>query len=279
MSAAYERFSAAKSAVEQRLAGRRPAVGLVLGSGLGGVAGSFTDAVRIPYSEIPSFVAPSVAGHAGELVVGGFAGTTVACLSGRIHLYEGEPLERVVFGVRLLSVLGCRGVILTNAAGGIRADLGPGSLVVISDHLNLTGHNPLIGELEPGATRFIDMTTAYDPRFRALALDAARSAKLSVAEGVYAGVLGPSYETPAEVRMLRALGADVVGMSTVLETIALRERNVRVGAVSVVTNLAAGLGQGELDHADVQARGMAARDSLVSLLTAWVTRVAEELGE
>jgi purine-nucleoside phosphorylase len=279
MSAAYQRFSAAKSAVEQRLAGRRPAVGLVLGSGLGGVAGSFTDAVRIPYSEIPGFVAPSVAGHAGELVVGGFAGTTVACLSGRIHLYEGEPLERVVFGVRLLAVLGCRGVLLTNAAGGIRADLGPGSLVVISDHLNLTGHNPLIGELEPGATRFIDMTTAYDPRFRALALDAARSAKLSVAEGVYAGVLGPSYETPAEVRMLRALGADVVGMSTVLETIALRERNVRVGAVSVVTNLAAGLGQGELDHADVQARGMAARDSLVSLLTGWVTRVAEELGE
>jgi purine-nucleoside phosphorylase len=270
-------FSLAKSAVEQRLAGRRPVLGLVLGSGLGGVAGSLADSVRIPYSEIPGFVAPSVAGHAGELVVGGFAGATVACLSGRIHLYEGEPLERVVFGVRLLARLGCRGVLLTNAAGGIRADLGPGSLVVISDHLNLTGHNPLIGELAPGATRFIDMTAAYDPRFRELALDAARAAKLSVAEGVYAGVLGPSYETPAEIRMLRALGADLVGMSTVLEVIALREQNVRVGAVSVVTNLAAGLGQGELDHADVQARGMAARDGLVALLTGWVTAIAGEL--
>jgi purine-nucleoside phosphorylase len=276
MTAEGHGFYAAKSAVEQRLAGRRPLIGLVLGSGLGGVAASLADAVRIPYSEIPGFVAPSVEGHAGELVVGGFAGTTVACLSGRIHLYEGEPLERVVFGVRLLSVLGCRGVLLTNAAGGIRSDLGPGSLVVISDHLNLTGHNPLIGALEPGATRFIDMTAAYDPHFRALALDAARSAKLPVAEGVYAGVLGPSYETPAEIRMLRALGADLVGMSTVLEVIALRARNVRVGAVSVVTNLAAGLGQGELDHTDVQARGRAARDGLVSLLTGWVTRIAEE---
>jgi purine-nucleoside phosphorylase len=278
MSASDRGFSSAKSAIEQRLAGRRPVIGLVLGSGLGGVAGSLADSVRIPYSEIPGFVAPSVEGHAGELVVGGFAGVTVACLSGRIHLYEGELLERVVFGVRLLSLLGCRGVLLTNAAGGIRADLGPGSLVVISDHLNLTGHNPLIGELAPGATRFIDMTAAYDPRFRALALEAARAAKLSVAEGVYAGVLGPSYETPAEIRMLRALGADLVGMSTVLEVIALREQNVRVGAVSVVTNLAAGLGQGELDHADVQARGMAARDGLVALLTGWVTGVAGELG-
>jgi purine-nucleoside phosphorylase len=267
----------AAEVVARRLSGRTPLIGLVLGSGLGGVAASFADPVRVPYAEIPGFVPPSVAGHAGELVVGGFGGATVACLSGRIHLYEGEATERVVFGVRLLAALGCRAVLLTNAAGGIRSDLGPGSLVVISDHLNLTGKNPLIGALEPGSTRFVDMTTAYDARFRELARDAAHAAGLSISEGVYAGVLGPSYETPAEIRMLRALGADAVGMSTVLEVIALREKRVRVGAVSVVTNLAAGLGDGELDHEDVQAKGAGARAALVALLDGWVTRVHEEL--
>jgi purine-nucleoside phosphorylase len=267
----------AAEVVARRLSGRTPLIGLVLGSGLGGVAGSFADPVRVPYAEIPGFVPPSVAGHAGELVVGGFGGATVACLSGRIHLYEGEATERVVFGVRLLAALGCRGVLLTNAAGGIRSDLGPGSLVVISDHLNLTGKNPLIGALEPDSTRFVDMTTAYDARFRELARDAAQAAGLSVSEGVYAGVLGPSYETPAEIRMLGALGADAVGMSTVLEVIALREKRVRVGAVSVVTNLAAGLGAGELDHEDVQEKGAGARSALVALLDGWVTRVQKEL--
>jgi purine-nucleoside phosphorylase len=271
------RSTDAAEVVARRLSGRTPLVGLVLGSGLGGVTAALADAVRVPYAEIPGFVPPSVAGHAGELVVGGFGGVTVACLSGRIHLYEGEATERVVFGVRLLAALGCRGVLLTNAAGGIRDDLGPGSLVVISDHLNLTGKNPLIGALEPGSTRFVDMTTAYDARFRELAREAARAAGLSISEGVYAGVLGPSYETPAEIRMLRALGADAVGMSTVLEVIALRERRVRVGAVSVVTNLAAGLGEGELDHTDVQQKGAEARAALVSLLQGWVTRVAKEV--
>lgn len=267
----------AAAVVAGRLGGRKPLVGLVLGSGLGGVAASLARAVRVPYAEIPGFAPPSVAGHAGELVVGELSGVAVACLSGRIHLYEGESIERVVFGVRLLAALGCRGVLLTNAAGAIRNDLGPGALLVLSDHINLTGHNPLIGALEPGATRFVDMTSAYDPRFRELARDAARSAGLSIDEGVYAGVLGPSYETPAEIRMLRALGADAVGMSTVLEVIALRERRVRVGAVSVVTNLAAGLGAGELDHADVQAKGAEARAALVSLLEGWVARVGREL--
>lgn len=267
----------AAAVVAGRLGGRKPLVGLVLGSGLGGVAASLAHAVRVPYAEIPGFAPPSVAGHAGELVVGELSGVAVACLSGRIHLYEGESIERVVFGVRLLAALGCRGVLLTNAAGAIRNDLGPGALLVLSDHINLTGHNPLIGALEPGATRFVDMTSAYDPRFRELARDAARSAGVSIDEGVYAGVLGPSYETPAEIRMLRALGADAVGMSTVLEVIALRERRVRVGAVSVVTNLAAGLGAGELDHADVQAKGAEARAALVSLLEGWVARVGREL--
>lgn len=267
----------AAAAIAGRLGERKPLVGLVLGSGLGGVAASLADSVRVPYADIPGFAPPSVAGHAGELVVGALGGVTVACLSGRVHLYEGEPSERVVFGVRLLAALGCRGVLLTNAAGGIRDDLGPGSLLVLSDHLNLTGQNPLIGSLEPGATRFVDMTTAYDPRFRELARDVAGSSGLSIHEGVYAGVLGPSYETPAEIRMLRALGADAVGMSTVLEVIALRERRVRVGAVSVVTNLAAGLGEGELDHGDVQAKGAEARGALVSLLEGWVTLVGKEL--
>jgi len=254
--------------------GEPPELGVVLGSGLSGFVDALDDPVRIPYADIEGFPTPSVAGHAGELVAGTVAGARILCLSGRVHLYEGHPPSRVVFGVRLLAALGCRAVILTNAAGGIRAGLSPGSLVLVRDHLNLTGSNPLVGAAEPPLPRFPDMTEVYDAQLRALARDAARESAIDVAEGVYAGLLGPSYETPAEIHMLEKLGADLVGMSTVHEAIALRQRGVRVGALSVVTNLAAGLAGRPLDHAEVQAVGAAARKKLEVLLIGWLTRAS-----
>lgn len=262
----------------RRRLGEAPALGLVLGSGLGGFAASLEGAARVPYADIPGFPTTSVEGHGGELVVGSVGGCRVACLSGRVHLYEGHPPSRVVLGVRLLAALGCRAALLTNAAGGIREDLAPGALLLVRDHLNLTGQNPLVGPSEPGFPRFPDMTEIYDARLRVLALEVADEKGILLHEGVYAGLLGPSYETPAEIRMLRTLGADVVGMSTVHEAIALRHRGVRIGALSVVTNLAAGLGVGPLSHAEVQARGAAARQSLETLLIGWITRAAGELG-
>jgi purine-nucleoside phosphorylase len=252
-------------------------IGVVLGSGLGAFADSLSQAVRIPYRDIPGFPATSVAGHGGALVAGTLGGVRVLCLSGRVHLYEGHPPSRVVFGVRLLAALGCRAVILTNAAGATRADWSPGSLVLLSDHMNLTGQNPLVGAAEPPFARFPDMTEAYDAELRALAHDAAREASIDLLEGVYAGVLGPSYETPAEIRMLATLGADLVGMSTVHEAIALRHRGVRVGALSVVTNLAAGLADRPLDHAEVEAVGVQAREKLETLLDGWLARASAAL--
>lgn len=255
----------------------RPAIGVVLGSGLGGFAAALEDRVAVPYRDIPGFPPPTVAGHGGELVLGRVRGALVACLSGRVHLYEGHAPDRVVFGVRLLASLGCGIVLVTNAAGGIREGLRPGGLLLLRDHVNLTGTNPLIGSNEPPFPRFPDMSAAYDLRCRELARETARAEGLELEEGVYAGVLGPSYETPAEIRMLRTLGADAVGMSTVLEVIALRHRGVRVGAVSVVTNVAAGLSDAPLDHADVQAAGAAARDRLERLLSGWIERLATEV--
>lgn len=251
-------------------------MGVVLGSGLGGFAERLADSVRVPYSNIPDFAPVTVAGHSGELVMGRIAGVEVACLSGRVHLYEGHAPARVVFGVRLLAQLGCGSVLLTNAAGGIRAGLWPGSLLLVTDHVNLTGANPLVGPSEQSLPRFPDMTHAYDVRLRALAHEAALLEGIPLQEGVYAGVLGPSYETPAEIRMLRTLGADVVGMSTVHEVIALRHRSVRVGALSVVTNLAAGLSAQPLDHADVQAAADAAHDQLSRLLERWIIAAGNE---
>jgi purine-nucleoside phosphorylase len=192
-------------------------------------------------------------------------------------LYEGHAPSKVVFGVRLLAALGCDTVLVTNAAGGIREGLRPGGLLLVRDHVNLTGTNALVGPNEPPFPRFPDMSAAYDVRCRELAHEVARAEALELDEGVYAGVLGPSYETPAEIRMLRTLGADAVGMSTVLEVIALRHRGVRVGAVSVITNMAAGLSNAPLDHADVQATGAAARDRLERLLSGWIERIATEV--
>ncbi len=198
----------------------------------------------------------------------------MACLRGRVHAYEGHPVERVVFGARLLAELGCRAVLLTNAAGGIRADLAPGSLMLLTDHLNLSGQNPLVGWSPGGHPAFIDLTQAYDRRLLEAARRAARGIGFELPDGVYAALLGPSYETPAEIRMLRALGADAVGMSTALEVIALRERGVPVGAVSCITNAAAGLSAALLDHTDVQQTAARARESFEALLDAWVLEAA-----
>ena len=270
-------LDAALKAVLPRLPGQ-PKIGVVLGSGLGGFGAALAGRVAVPCAEIPGFPAPGVQGHGGELLFGAVRGVEVACLSGRVHLYEGHRPETVVLGVRLLAALGCGVVLLTNAAGGIRAGLRAGGLLLIRDHVNLTGVNPLVGPNEPPFPRFPDMSAAYDPRCRELAHETARAEGLELDEGVYAGVLGPSYETPAEIRMLRTLGADAVGMSTVLETIALRHRAVRVGGLSLITNLAAGLSPTELDHAEVQAAAVAAKDQLERLLSGWIERLALEVG-
>jgi purine-nucleoside phosphorylase len=269
--AADSLLSAAAHSIRAR-APRTPAIGVVLGSGLGDWSARLEQRTSIAYADIPHMPRARVAGHAGTLELGLVRGIEVACLSGRVHAYEGHPLERVVFGVRLLSALGCRAVLITNAAGGIEPKLGPGSFMLIRDHINLTGNNPLIGWATRGSP-FIDMSAAYDPRLCDAAHDAARAAGVTLADGVYAGLLGPSYETPAEIRMLRALGADAVGMSTVSEVIALRERGVAVGAVSCITNAAAGLGP-KLDHEDVQRTAARVRRELEALLDGWVERAA-----
>jgi purine-nucleoside phosphorylase len=252
-----------------------PTLGVILGSGLGDWATRLAAPTTLPYATIPDMPTPNVAGHPGELWLGQLGGVPVACLRGRVHAYEGHPADRVVFGARLLAELGCRAVLLTNAAGGIRADLIPGSLMLITDHINLTGKNPLVGWGDhPG---FIDMTRTYDSRLLAAARAAASERDLGLADGVYAALLGPSYETPAEIRMLRTLGADAVGMSTALEAIALRERGVAVGAVSCITNAAAGLSAAPLDHDDVQETAARAKDRFESLLDGWVLESAKLL--
>lgn len=254
-----------------------PAVGVVLGSGLGAFAERLEQSVVLPYAEIPHFPQTHVSGHAGKLYLGTLSGVPIACLGGRVHAYEGHAADRVVFGVRLLEALGCRAALLTNAAGGIRESFAPGDLMLITDHLNLTGQTPLQGPPPSRGPRFPDMSEAYDPALRRLAREAASELALPLNEGVYAGLLGPSYETPAEVRMLATLGADAVGMSTVLEVIALRQLGLRVGAVSAITNKAAGLSAQALDHAEVQATAERIRCAFVEFLSRWATLVGLEL--
>lgn len=242
---------AAAGAVRRRLAGRSPTVAIVLGSGLGGLAERLTDAVRIPYSEIPGFHVPTVEGHRGELVVGTLAGKTVVAQSGRFHLYEGHGADVAALPARVFATLGVTVFMATNAAGGIRPSFTPGTLMLITDHLNLTARNPLIGPVVAGEPRFPDMSAAYDPGLRAVALEVARAQGIALEQGVYAALLGPSYETPAEIRMLATLGADAVGMSTVPEVIAARARGLRCLGISTITNAAAGVSSATLSHAEV----------------------------
>lgn len=254
-----------------------PRVALVLGSGLGSFAENLTDRLAVPYAEIPNFpVSSGVVGHAGELVLGQVEQAPVAVLSGRVHFYEGRPMADAVFPARVLARLGVKAVVLTNAAGGVRVTFRPGDLMLITDHINGFGTNPLIGPNEESlGPRFPDMSAVYDPALRRIARAAARQLRIPVKEGVYVGLHGPSYETPAEIRAIRRMGADAVGMSTVPEAIALRHAGVRVLGISTITNMAAGILKKPLNHAEVLDTTQRIGARFVKLLTAIVPKIAE----
>lgn len=266
-------LDAAVAAIRAAAPGTAPRIGIVLGSGLGAVADAVDGAVDIPYGEIPGFPQPGVASHAGRLRLGRLGDAPVAVLQGRAHAYEGHPMADVVRPVRTLARLGCTAMILSNAAGSLRAEVGPGRLMLITDHVNGTGLNPLAGPNQPElGPRFVDMSEAYDRGLRSRLRDAARDQGIGLAEGVYFWTLGPSFETPAEIRAMRTLGADAVGMSTAPETIALRHMGVRVAAVSGITNLAAGMVAGSaLDHAETMTQGSAMAADLARLLRRFLT--------
>lgn len=251
---------------------RAPAAALVLGSGLGGLADEIQDAVRIPYEEIPGFPRSTVAGHAGALVAGILNGVEVVAMQGRFHLYEGWAPAEVARPVRALAALGAELLLLTNAAGGVRPGMEPGELMLMADHINLTGRNPLVGPVVGREERFPDMSEPYDAELRRLAEALALELRIPLTQGVYAALLGPSYETPAEIRMLRVLGADAVGMSTVPEVLVARALGLRVMGISCITNLAAGLGAATLSHAEVMAVGAGVRDRLAALVRAFLPR-------
>ena len=261
--------------------GAPPTLGVVLGSGLGAFADKLTNAVKIPYGDIPHAPLSKVPGHAGALVIGELAGVAgglrIAVLSGRVHAYEGHSWERVTFLVRLLARLGVKGAVLTNAAGGVNLSFTPGDLMLITDHLNMLGGSPLVGENEERfGPRFVDMTHAYDKAFQAQFIAAAEAQGVKLQRGVYAAMLGPTYETPAEIRMLRTMGADAVGMSTVPETIALRHLGVRVAALSCITNAAAGISGETLSHAEVKEVADRSADAFIRLLAAALPRLVNE---
>jgi len=259
----------------QKLSPLRPVLGLVLGTGFHHALAALRVEARLPYSKIPGFPPPTVSGHAGELLLGRLGGTLVAVLSGRAHYYEGHRLERVTFAVRTLAAFGVRDLLLTNAAGGINPRFRPGDFMVLTDHINFMGVNPLRGPVPPGRPRFVDLTTAYDPGLRARLLRAGKLAGLKLRRGVYLAVSGPSYETPAEIRAFATLGADAVGMSTVPEALAARQEGLRVAAVSCITNPAAGLSSRKLSHAEVLETGERVRTAAAALLETFA-RLHEE---
>ena len=268
-----ERVDEAAAAVRARC-GDPPDVAIVLGSGLGDFAGSLTDAVVAPYETLPHWPRSRVVGHAGRLVVGRTAGKRVAALSGRVHVYEGHPMATVVFAVRVMARLGVKALILTNAAGGINTDFGQGALMVIDDHINLMGSNPLIGPNdERMGPRFPDMSVVYSRRLRGLADAAAGAAGIAVRHGIYVAVHGPSYETPAEIRAFRALGADAVGMSTAPEAIAARHMGMEVLGLSCITNMAAGVLDQPLVHDEVMETARRVRGSFIALLEGVIGRL------
>lgn len=269
----FEQVEQTAAAIRTRLGGRTPRVGVVLGSGLGAFADSLTGVEKFPYSDLPHMPVSRVVGHAGNFCVGRIGDVPVVCMQGRVHLYEGHSPAAAVHGVRTMARLGVEVVLLTNAAGGVEASWSPGDLMVITDHLNLTGTTPLLGPNDDAfGPRFPDMSRAYDPALVAAVRAVASEAKIAIREGVYAGLLGPTYETPAEIRMLRTLGAQAVGMSTVLEVIALRHLGVRVGALSCITNLGAGITSQLLDHKEVEETARTKRTELMTLLGGWIQR-------
>jgi len=253
-----------------------PRVAAVLGSGLGAAELDMRDGVVLPYGSIPHMPSVAVPGHKGELVIGTVAGTTAAVLSGRVHLYEGYTAHEVTFGVRVMAGLGCETLLVTNASGSTRPDMQPGMLVLLTDHINLTGEDPTRGaEATELGTRFLGLTDAYDPGLRFLMHRAAREESIRLAEGVYAASKGPCYETPAEVRMLSSMGADLVGMSTVPETIAARHAGMKVVGVSCVTNLAAGIEGSHPDHEEVKLVAGQASERLARLFRSFCKLLGE----
>jgi purine-nucleoside phosphorylase len=255
----------------------KPLVAIVLGSGLGEFADELKDAVRIRYQEIPHFAHSTAVGHAGQLVLGNIGAWPVVIMQGRVHLYEGYPAQTVVFPMRVFARMGVRAAILTNAAGGINLDYGQGRLVVIKDHINLQGQNPLVGAEDPRfGLRFIDMTEAYAKNYRQIALEAGKRLGIHLAEGVYAALLGPSYETPAEIRFLRTIGADLVGMSTVPEVIVARQIGIKVLAISCVTNMAAGVTDQPINHEEVLEIGRKIAGQFRALLRDVVPVIAQD---
>jgi purine-nucleoside phosphorylase len=251
----------------RNVTGREPHIAVVLGSGLGAFADELADAITIPYSEIPGWPVSTAVGHLGKLVFGKLGKLDIAVMAGRAHLYEGYTPAQVTLGVRVLHHLGARSVVFTNAAGGINLSYRQGALVLISDHINLQGMHPLIGPNDDSAgPRFPDMSDAYSSEYRALARQVALQLKIQVEEGVYAALTGPSYETPAEIRYLRTIGADLVGMSTVPEVIVANYLRMRVLAISCVTNMAAGILPQKINHEDVLETGRQVRDTLIRFL-------------
>lgn len=264
----------AAAAIRKRAESQQPKLGIILGSGLGGLSNSIGDAARIPFRDIPGFPEATVAGHEGAVIVGSLGGRDVVALSGRFHMYEGHPAALAAFPVRVFHALGAQDLFVSNAAGGISPKLAVGDLMMISDHLNLMGTNPLVGEARKGEIRFPDMTDAYNPGLRWLLRTSAEKLGITLREGVYAGLLGPSYETPSEVKMLRLLGADAVGMSTVPEVIVARALGMRVAGVSCITNAAAGVTGSALSHAEVLETTKRVSAAFESLVTEFVARSA-----
>ena len=269
----FERADLAAQAILAHTA-LRPRIGLVLGSGLGAFADSLTHATRIPYSEIPAFPQSTAIGHAGQMVLGNAGEVPVAAMQGRVHLYEGYSPQEVTFPIHVFGRMGIRAVILTNAAGGINLGYSQGALVVISDHINLQGVNPLVGPNDDRlGVRFPDMSQAYSREYRQIAREEAAKLNIPQNEGVYAGLLGPSYETPAEIEYLRRIGADLVGMSTVAEVIAAQHMGIKVLAISCVTNMAAGILDQPLSHEEVMETGRRVKTIFEALLRAVLPRI------
>lgn len=275
MKSEYSTKAAIKAAAAiRKRASQQPTVGLILGSGLGGLSKSIGDAVRIPFGNIPGFPEATVAGHEGAVIVGSLGGREIVALSGRFHMYEGHPAALAAFPIRVFHALGAHDLFVSNAAGGISPRLAVGDLMMISDHLNLMGTNPLVGEAQEGEVRFPDMTDAYNPGLRRVMRTTAEKLGITLREGVYAGLLGPSYETPSEVKMLRLLGADAVGMSTVPEVIVARALGMRVAGVSCITNAAAGVTGSALSHAEVLETTNRVSAAFESLVTEFLARSA-----
>ena len=270
----FDRASEAARYILTKAKGRTPRVAVVLGSGLGGVADAVQDGVEIPYSEIPHFVKSTVQGHDGKLIIGSCGGIDVVLMKGRAHFYEGYSMEEVTVPVRVFNLMGIRSLILTNAAGGAAPHLSAGSLMAITDHINLMGENPLRGPNdERFGPRFPDMTGVYTPSYVEAAHEIAREIGIVLFEGVYMALRGPTYETPAEIRMMRKLGADAVGMSTVPEATVARHCGMRVLAISCITNVAAGLTSAEINHSEVMTVGERAGKQLAELIVRVIPRI------